>query len=373
MQNIFDIHDFDEHFIDQFTTQTLPIFDRWMIKPLQNEKKILTSGSSEESDKFAEFMNEHSEKDYPHPLLIVVGITEKSNPTKMLNSTLQYHKLKFDKYKGNEIGTPLQFGYNQNNQNNNQMMPLQMRGFGPKPNNAQANQGISFSDIQGIVDKNVSDATRSIKAEYDEVSAKREVDSIKRLAELEMKMELYKLDLRAKEVEGKEKKLQDEQEDFEMEKSEGMGTVKDYTKTIAGGLLELGKVALGLDDDKDDKKDKSKKDKKNNKDSKTDDNLKGTQTSSIDDDGFTEKTDTAEENKENTQKESIKDLQDVVGDLSEEEKMALLDVLIPEDENNEEDNKSDTSTNSTQEKEENQNNDNLKTEKDENIQTDNNN
>lgn len=369
MQNIFDIHDYDEHFIDQFTSQTLPIFDRWMIKPLQNEKKILDSGSSDEADKFIDFMNEHVEKDSPIPLLIVVGLTEKNNPTKMLNSTLQYHKLKFDKFKGNDIGTPLQFGYSQSNQNNNQMMPLQMMGFGKKPPfNQSGMNGISYTEIQGIIDKNVSDATRSIRAEYEEVSAKREAESIKRLAELEMKMELYKLDLRAKEVEEKERKLQEELDNFEVEKAEGLGTVKDYTKTIASGLLELGKTAFGIED-KDDKKESSKSKSSSDKSKKDNNNLKGTQTTSIDGDDFTEKTDQASTTEENNHKESFKDLKEILGDLSPEEKLEMIEILIPEEELSDNDN---TSEETPKPKKKTKTNNKTKTKKNEDIQSDNN-
>lgn len=331
MQHIFDIHDYDENFAERFCSHTIPIYDLWSVRPLQNQMKEIISGSSEEIEKFRNFLTDHANKDYPHELVIVIGNAEKSNPGNMLNSTKKYFKLKFDKFKGNDLGQPLFLGsVTAHPTGQEQLMPLSFSGFPTRQQNGVG--GLSYQDLQGIIDKNVSDATRSIKAEYDEISAKRETDSIKRIAELEMKMELYKLELRAKEIEEKERKLLEELEEFEERKAEGLGNVKEYTKTIAGGLLELGKSALGLSEADDLLRKTSKKKVGEAINSAT--NLRGT-SAGFDDDGFKSKSE-----KEDDNEIAFGQLLDVVKGLSVEQRMQLMDVLIPEEEQEEnEDNK----------------------------------
>jgi len=366
MQNIFDIHDYDEHFLEQFTGQTIPIYDRWSIRPLQNEQKILESGTSDEPNKFTNFITEHAQKDYPHPIVIVVGNVEKNNPTKMLTSTMKYFKMKFDKFKGHEIGSPLPIGYAPNNQQPNPMMPIPFFGLGQKNPTAGGMQGITYNEIQGIIDRNVNDATRSIRAEYEESSAKREAESIRRIAELEMKMEMYKLDLRAKEVEDKERRLQEELEGLEQKKEEGLGTVKDYTKTIAGGLLEFGKFALGFESVDDDKKDKKKQAKEKSSTATEEKPSLGTG-SGIDDEGFVQKTASAKINTKEDKNEGFKQLKEIISELDENQKMALIEMLMPdepESDDNPEDNDNSPAINKK--------NKNKKSKKDEEVQSDNN-
>lgn len=319
MQHIFDIHDYDESFLEQFTSQSIPIYGLWSIRPLQNEQRELIAGTSEEVEKFKNFINDHASKEFPHPLVIVIGNAEKSNPNNMSNTTKKYFKLKFEKFKGNDLGSPLPFNYPQNNPSENQQMtPVGFAGFGQRQNNGGM-QGVSYNDIQGIVDRNVSDATRSIKAEYEEVSAKREAEAIKKFAELEMKMEFYKLDMREREIAEKERRLQNDMDELEQKKAEGLGSIKDYTKTIAGGLLEVGKTAFGIEDKDIHKPKETEKSKESN--------LKGGASSTnFDDDGFVE---TGAEN--TNQSNQFKDLLGVISNLSEDQKYVLLDVLMPED------------------------------------------
>ncbi|MFH2143034.1 MAG: hypothetical protein ABIJ97_11460 [Bacteroidota bacterium] len=326
MQHIFDIHDYDENFLDQFTSQTIPIYDLWSIRPLQNEQKEIISGNSAEVTKFRNFIIDHSNRDFPHPLVIVIGNSEKSNPNNILNTTKRYFKIKFDKYKGTDLGSPLLYGNAQPYPTGSeQMLPLSFQSYGQRlPGNPAGFGGISYTEIQGIIDRNVTDATRSIKAEYEENSAKREAESIRRIAELEMKMELYKLELRAREVEEKEKRLQNEMDEFEDRKEKGLGTVREYTKTIAGGLLEVGKSVLGLDESgKFSGKEKKERTEKS-KDSE-DKNLKGSRT--CEDSGFEEK----KEKKAEENGDAFSDLLGVIKGLNEEQKMQLMDVLIPEE------------------------------------------
>jgi hypothetical protein len=237
----------------------------------------------------------------------------------MLNSTKKYFKIQFDKYKGNDLGQPLLFGVQQNNPTGNeQFLPF---GYGINP---QMNKGIhgfggmSMNEIQGVIDRNVSDATRSIRAEYEEMVAKREADSIRRITELEMRMEIYKLELRAKELENKEKKIREELLDFEIKKAEGLGNVREYTKTIAGGLFELGKSAFGLDDVVPKKKSKEKVQEEEQTQYKTPHN---TQSNSVS--GFTEKQETA--------KDKVSGLSDIKGmlkNMSDDEKYELMDIIM---------------------------------------------
>jgi len=314
VQNIFDIHDFDDNFLEQFTSQTIPIYDLWSIRPLQNDQKEIISGSSDEAEKFRDFITVHANQEFPHPLVIVIGNAEKSTSERMSNVSKRYFKLKFEKFKGNDLGTPLTIAgapqpYPENNQ-----MPMSFMGFGQNNSANPTNpmQGFSLGDIHGIIDRNVNDATRSIRAEYEEQAARREAESIKRMAELKTRMELYKLDIRTREVENREQELKSELEDLEQRKIEGLGTVKDYTKTIAGGILEFGKGALGIEDFKD---------KIEVKDKHEANNLNGT--AKIDDEGFKEiKND----------EDNLEIILNGISNLDEEQKMALLEALLPEEE-----------------------------------------
>ncbi len=360
--NIFDIHDYDEYFLEQFVTQTLPIYDLWSIRPLQNEIKVLASGTSKDANKFKDFFSDHVNNDFPHPILIVIGNAEKNNPNNMINNKRNYFKLQFNKYTGNDIGTPLHLPYHSNYQaGNEQMIPLNLPGYGPKQQLGGGMQGVSYNDIQGIVDRNVTDATRSIKAEYEELAAKREVDSIKRIAELETKMELHKLDMRARDIEEKERKLQEELDDYEMKKAEGLGSIKEYTKTIAGGLLEVGKTAFGIED-----KYEKKPDKKTEKEE-----LKGSpeKTTSFDDNEFTEK------KQEKKSDDQFENLLGVISNLNPDQKYALLDVLMPEDMQDEEkkEPKEKVEEKIEEKAEENNNQQIEKTETNEEVQSDSNN
>lgn len=352
MQNIFDIHDYDDNFLEQFTTQTIPIYDLWSIRPLQNEQKELISGNSNDADKFRDFIENHASQDFPHPLVIVIGNAEKSNTERMSNTSKKYFKLKFDKFKGNDLGTPLTIaGVPQPYPMNNQP-PMEFMGIKGRANPSNPMQGFSLGDIHGIIDRNVTDATRSIKAEYEEQAARREAESIKRLAELETRMEMYKLEMRAKEVESREQELRRELEELERKKSEGLGRVKDYTKTIAGGIFEFGKAAFGLED----------KDSETTKKTETKPAEKSDLgTTKLDDDDFTEVS-----SKSNTEEKSDNNLNIVlqgIENLDEEQKMALLDALLPEESQSNSDLNIDNKTEETKQEEESTEINELETEK----------
>ncbi len=366
MQNIFDIHDYDENFLEQFTTQTIPIYDLWSIRPLQNDQKEIISGKFDEVDKFRNFITDHSNQDFPHPLVIVIGNAEKLNPNKIANTSKRYFKLKFEKFKGNDLGVPLSIaGAPQPYPMNNQVPPVFMGLPQANPANpANPLQGFSIGDIHGIIDRNVSDATRSIKAEYEEQAARREAEAIKRMAELETRMEMYKLEIRENEVAKKEAELRAELEELEQRKLEGLGTVKDYTKTIAGGIFEFGKVALGLDEEKEDEPKAKKKYKS--------ETLSGTAKSSFDDDGF-------EEVKDNEIKKgnNFEIVLQGIANLDDEQKMALIDALLPSEVinneqliiNNEEEKTSETQTNIEEKDNNNLTKEDNKSKKNEELQT----
>lgn len=325
--HIFDIHDYDDNFLDQFASHTLPIYDLWSIRPLQNEQKEIISGTCDEIEKFKDFIISHSNKDYPHPLVIVIGNSEKSTPGNMLNSTRKYYKIKFEKYKGNDLGQPLLFGTQQNYPaGNEQVLPF---GYGVNPrmnNGIHGFGGMSITDIQGVIDRNVSDSTRSIRAEYEEMLAKREADSIRRITELEMRMEIYKLELRAKQLEDKEKKVREELIDLEVKKAEGLGNVKEYTKTIAGGLLELGKSAFGLDDviPKRAKKEKVHEEEPASYRKSEPVNPKPVS-------GFTEK-----QTNTSKPKSGLSNIVGMLSNLSDDEKYELMEIIMNSDESEEE-------------------------------------
>jgi len=99
--------------------------------------------------------------------------------------------------------------------------------------------------------------------------------------------------------------------------------VKEYTKTIAGGLLEFGKAALGLDGMGNLSK---KSEKKPESSSSKSPNLSGSIREEPEEDGFTESG-----SKKPEGKEAFLQLLDVVKGLSDDQKMQLMDVLIPED------------------------------------------
>ena len=204
-------------------------------------------------------------------------------------------------------------------------------GMNNKPNPLQ---GFSLGDIHGIIDRNVADATRSIKAEYQEQAALREADSIKKMAELETRMEMYKLDMRAKEVESKEEELRKELDELDRKKLEGLGTVKDYTKTIAGGLFELGKTAFGLDGHSSDSIKEKEEPMRNEK------IVSNSLGDAIADDGFEEVSVKTENKSEN----NFDILLQGIANLDEQQKEALFEALLPADSHSESDLNTDNKT-----------------------------
>ena len=283
----------------------------------------MLKGNGDDVDRFRNYILDHAEQEYPHPLVIVIGNSEKTNLDRMSNTSKKYFKLKFEKFKGNDIGTPLVLSGSPNQYPTNDQTSMVINGYGQhqqaKTNNIQQpNQAMSYNEIQGIIDRNVSDASRSIRAEYQEVSAKQEADSIKRMAVLEANMEMYKLDIRTRELEEKERRLNEQLEEFEQQKAEGLGNVKDYTKTIASGLVELGKSAFGIEDSKiNDKKNTEKKQYKKSNFTNT----------SFNDNRFEEKSNN-EVNPDNNLDLVLKG----ITNLDEEQKYALLEALMPQEE-----------------------------------------
>lgn len=324
MQNIYDIHDFDDAFIEQFKHQILPIYDLWSIRPLENDKKELINGRSKDVEQFTNFIKEHSEKDYPHPLLIVVGNCQNGNPEEMLNSTKRYYKLKFDKYKSNDVGSSLGLGGFSSQFQQSGFPPMQFSGLYNQSGNNMS--GINWNDLQGVIDRNVSDATRSIKAEFDQENAKREAETMRRLAEMETRLIEYKLDMKAQELENREREIDDRIRQHEEKQSDNMGKVREYAKALAGGLLELGADWMGVE-----KKNKDKKNKQEDNSNTKNNASSGFRDTAID--GFQESTSNNQDSRSNqTGNESeMGGLLEAIGQLNDEEKLQLLDLLIPDD------------------------------------------
>lgn len=354
MQNVFDIQDYDENFLDQFVSLVIPNFDLWSIRPLMNEKRVLADGTNDETDKLIAFFQSQSEKEYPTNVVILLGNSEKNNPSVMLNNGRKFFKIRFNKNNNSEFGTP---GFLNTNGNYNYNDQLQMLRSGFRGSNMPLGN-FQLNDINGIIDRNVSDAIRSVKAQYDEIVMQKESESLKRHAELESKFEAYKLAVQEQairdkhqELDERENALHQQYEEFETKRQEGLGTVKEYTKVIAGGLLEAGKAWFGFDFGKNDDEDEVKSSKSKNQSSKDkkgeSENLSNVKRkyNSDDDGGFElvskkDDDDTGfvlmddEPEKKHTQLKGVIDLEMMLAgikNLSGDEKLLLLEALMPEE------------------------------------------
>ena len=339
MQNVFEIQDYDENFRDIFINQVVPNFDLWSVRPLMNEKRVLIDGTNSETEKLIDFFHNQSESNFPIDVLILLGNREKNDPTIMLNTGRKYFKIRFNKNVNGELGTPghLLFDLKPNYNDHWNMLQSGFRGLGTQ------NENYPQVDIQGIIEN----VTRSLRAEYDEIAAKKESEALKRHNELERKFEAYKLAVQEQALNERKRAL-DEQaqelqllhEELEAKKLEGLGTVKDYTKVIAGGLFEMGKTWLGLDIGKNDEdEDKSSKPKAPNSKEKEDElsNVKTKYKYDDDDGGFelVKKDDLQEEQfqkkNENTLQENIAIIKGILKDLPADVKLELLNDFIPDD------------------------------------------
>lgn len=170
MQNVFEIQDYDENFRDIFINQVVPNFDLWSVRPLMNEKRVLIDGTNSETEKLIDFFHNQSESNFPIDVLILLGNREKNDPTIMLNTGRKYFKIRFNKNVNGELGTPghLLFDLKPNYNDHWNMLQSGFRGLGTQ------NENYPQVDIQGIIEN----VTRSLRAEYDEIAAKR-IRSIK--------------------------------------------------------------------------------------------------------------------------------------------------------------------------------------------------
>jgi len=107
MQNIYDVINYNEDFVERITSELFPIHNLWKISPLQNPVKELLSGNTSEIEKFSNFFQKHIENEYPFALLITIGNSEKNYHQIMLTRNRTIIKVKFDQYFPNYIGTPL--------------------------------------------------------------------------------------------------------------------------------------------------------------------------------------------------------------------------------------------------------------------------
>ena len=107
MQNINDILYYNEDFIERITSELFSIHALWSIRPLDNLRKELISGTANEIEKFSNFIYKHIEREYPFALHIYIGNAEKNYPSIMLHKNRISVKVKFDQLFPNYIGTPL--------------------------------------------------------------------------------------------------------------------------------------------------------------------------------------------------------------------------------------------------------------------------
>lgn len=110
MKNIFDIHYYNDNFLEKFIADYIVYFDLWNIQILENRKNLIY-GTSKETDKFQDFILEYSSLENPVPLIIILADAENNYPMKMNTFKMKYFKLSFDNYEGNSLGTPLILNY----------------------------------------------------------------------------------------------------------------------------------------------------------------------------------------------------------------------------------------------------------------------
>jgi len=343
MIDTYDIHDYDEDFLERFIHQILPVYDLWSIRALRNDQKIIIDGSAKDTQKISDFLQDESSKQYPMDLLIILGTAEKGNPKLMLTRKRAYFKIRFDKNHNNEIGSPGFLDSSQRYSYNDQLQMFRtgISGIGNQFGNNQ------MSSMKGIIDMQVGEAVRAVRTEYDEIVLRKESEAIKRHAELESKFEAYKLavleqalNARHQELDEREQRLSMMHEEIEAKRLEGLGTVKDYTKVIAGGLFEVGKAWLGLDfgkndDDEEVKSSKTKAQNSKEKEEKNEDLSNTQDESKKKSSGFEEFNRYDEPEIKHHQLKGVLDIEMILAgikSLSVDEKMLLLDALMPEEE-----------------------------------------
>jgi len=111
MQNSQEFIYYNENFIERINSDIFLFYDLWSVRPLQSPTKEFISGNCKEFEKFSEFIEQHSNKDYACDLLIFVGDGEKKYPTIMYNRTKKYFIVKFPQNTEEYIGTPLHLPY----------------------------------------------------------------------------------------------------------------------------------------------------------------------------------------------------------------------------------------------------------------------
>lgn len=355
MLDIYDIHDYSEDFLEKFLYQTLPAYDLFIIRSLRNDQKTLIDGSTQDIKKISDFLQSESEKKYPMDLLIILGTAENSNPKIMLSRKRVYFKIKFNQNHESEIGTP---GYLDSNQpyNYNDQLRMFRAGISGVGNQFGNNQ---IGSMKGIIDMQVGEAVRAVRNEYDEIVLKKESEALRRHVELEKKFEEYKLAVqeeairkREQDMDERERAMQEQYAEMEARRLEGLGTVKEYTKVIAGGLLEFGKAWFGFDfgknDDDDEKSPKSKNQNSKEKDQELSNVKSKYKFEDEDDTGFELANDELENDKEDKEdkekskpsiskidtkiiEENLELLRGIVKGLRPEARLILLGDLLPEE------------------------------------------
>lgn len=109
MKNIDNIQIYNNFLLERIGKEILPCYDLWSIRSHQNRKFEYLSGSSNEIEKFSNFIFDYAERDNPMDLLLVIGNGEKNFPNIMLNTSKKYMIIRFlgqSEYLGEQLIFP---------------------------------------------------------------------------------------------------------------------------------------------------------------------------------------------------------------------------------------------------------------------------
>jgi hypothetical protein len=199
---------------------------------IHNQEDVVL-GQGQNAHDFRDFLMQYAADDeLKHPILVKYGTNDRNGTP--LRFSFKYLLISFD---DGEAGSSIPMMINQPG-------TQPMSGFGMHP---QAMSGLVTQDqLQGIIDKNVSDVQRSLRAEFDEQNARNNADSYKQKIEYEIRLLEFQLEMKRDELDKKEAEIEKKLIDYEDKQRDTLGSVRDYTKAIAGGLMELGKGYLGI-------------------------------------------------------------------------------------------------------------------------------
>lgn len=106
MKNIQHTHIYSEKLQDRLMYEFLPAYDLWSIRPAENRAMEFSSGRCSETERFRNFLTDHSNRERPHELIIIFASAERNYPTIMLSSSKKYLRVRFDRYPDDWLGEP---------------------------------------------------------------------------------------------------------------------------------------------------------------------------------------------------------------------------------------------------------------------------